>query len=82
MNAYARKANAGNRIDPLERHFSTKEIAEAWGVERETVLRIFELEPGVLRLGPVKEVRRRTRRELRIPASVLERVYAERISRR
>jgi hypothetical protein len=68
-------------VDPMEKHYSTKEVAEAWGIDKVTVLAIFEREPGVLRLGPVKEVRRRTRRELRIPASILARVYESRISR-
>lgn len=68
-------------LDPMEKHYSTKEIAEAWGIDKVTVLSIFEGEPGVFRLGPAGDVRRRTRREIRIPASVLRRVYAERISR-
>lgn len=68
--------NKDGALDPMEKHYSTKEIAEAWGIDKVTVIAIFEREPGVLRLGPAKEVKRRTRRELRVPKSVMERVVS------
>lgn len=74
--------SAIDALDPMEKHYSTKEIAEAWGIDKVTVIAIFEREPGVLRLGPVREVKWRTRRELRIPKSIVDRVYRERISGR
>jgi len=65
----------------LEKHYSAKQIAEAWGMDRSTVFKMFADEPGVFRLGATTE-RRRTRRELRIPESVAARVYAERVNGR
>lgn len=67
--------------DPFERHYTAQEIAELWDCSAFTVHRIFASEPGVLKLGGMT-TRRRTRHELRIPESVVARVYAERRNRR
>lgn len=66
--------------DPMEQHYTTGEIAEKWKVTPVTVLRIFRNQPGVLRLGAPTSMRRQTRNELRIPRSVVDRVYAEHMS--
>jgi len=62
----------------VEKHFTIRELAELWGVSVETVRRIFEDNPGVLKIShPVKLVRRRKPRvTLRIPISVAERAHA------
>ena len=68
--------------DPHETHYSVKQVAEEWGVDAETVRRTFIDEDGVLILGDKK--RREGRREyltLRIPESVLKRVYSDRTKR-
>jgi hypothetical protein len=65
--------------DSMEQHFTTTEVAERWNVTAVTVIRLFRDQPGVLRLGSMT-ARRRTRSELRIPKSVVDRVYAERLS--
>ncbi len=69
--------------NPLEVHYSLQEIAKEWKVDAETVRNAFIDEPGVLELG------RRNRRDgkrnyvvLRIPASVLKRVYERRTQRK
>jgi hypothetical protein len=67
------------QANEIEKHLTTTEIARAWSVATEVVCRIFEDEPGVLRLGATTS-RRRTRRELRIPVSVYNRVYQSRLS--
>jgi hypothetical protein len=64
---------------PLERHFTPKEIAEIWRIDENTVRRIFQDEPGVLRLGNLSKRGKRAYVTLRIPAAVLERVYRQRV---
>src|SRR5690349_12575916 len=65
--------------EPMERHYSTQEIAEAWGLDPSTVRRIFQERAGVLKIGRV--ARRDGKRDyqvLRIPESVVRQVYRER----
>lgn len=63
-----------------EKHYTVKEIAEAWSVCEDTVTAIFRDQPGVLKLSrrPLTSRRKRQYVTLRIPASVLDRVHAER----
>jgi hypothetical protein len=58
-----------------ERHFTAKEVAEAWNLSQDTIYRLFVNEPGVLLLVSERKEYRRTRRTLRIPESVKNRVY-------
>ena len=58
-----------------ERHFTAKEVAEAWNLSQDTIYRLFVNEPGVLLLVSEKKKYRRTRRTLRIPESIKNRVY-------
>jgi hypothetical protein len=63
----------------LERHFTPQHLAELWDLDESTIRRIFIDEPGVFKYG--KSCRRNGRRDyvtLRIPESVVRRVYAER----
>jgi hypothetical protein len=78
--------NAGVRVsvgpDPLERHFSPQELAQRWGLDVSTVRPMFQDEPGVLKHG--KASRRDGKRDyttLRIPESVVRRVYREKLTR-
>lgn len=61
-----------------EKHFSVREIAERWGLSVNAIRRLFQNEPGVLALGEPRPKfgRRRGKVTLRIPQSVLERVYS------
>jgi len=62
----------------LERHFDPKELAKCWKLDPSTIRRMFQDQPGVLKLG--KSNRRDGKRDyvtLRIPQSVAERVYQE-----
>jgi len=66
-------------IHPFERHFTPQELAEIWRLDETTIRRIFQDQPGVLRLG--KANRRDGKRDyvtLRIPESVAARLYQER----
>ena len=60
-----------------ERHYSVKEIAEMLNLSDETITRVFAAEEGVLVIGAAKSAaqKRRAKVTLRIPESVLNRVY-------
>jgi AraC-like DNA-binding protein len=58
-----------------ERHYTVKELAQMWGLSPTAIRRLFRDEPGVLRFGREKRGHQRDYMTLRIPASVLERVY-------
>ncbi len=63
----------------FERHYTAKELAELWSLDASSVRRLFQDEPGVLKIG--KANRRDGRRDyvsLRIPESVACRVHQER----
>lgn len=69
--------------DPLEKHHDLAAIAEAWGVDWETARRAFIDEEGVLILGDEgRHDGKRPYLTIRIPDSVLHRVYATRTERR
>jgi hypothetical protein len=63
----------------LERHFSVKEVGDAWGLSDTKIRRIFQNEPGVVLIGePSRRLGRKLKRSyhtMRIPESVAIRVY-------
>lgn len=54
----------------IEPHLVLQEIASRWKMSLSTIERLFEAEPGVVRIG-------KTKRSLRVPLSVCERVHAK-----
>jgi hypothetical protein len=61
------------------RHFTATELAEIWRLDETTIRRLFQDEPGVLKIG--KSNRRDGKRDyvtLRIPEAVALRVWQER----
>lgn len=58
-----------------EHHFTAKEVAEVWNLSQDTIYRLFANEPGVLIISGERKKYKRTRRTLRIPESVKNRVY-------
>ncbi len=58
-----------------ERHYTVTEVAEMWGYSTDTIRRTFENEPGVIAVGKRLTVRKRRHITIRIPESVLRRVY-------
>lgn len=66
-------------MSTLERHFSSKELGEAWGISDTKVRRLFKGEPGVVLIGePSRRLGRKLKRSyftMRIPESVAIRVY-------
>lgn len=72
-------ATQDGAIIALERHYAPQELAELWGLDASTVRRIFQDEPGVLKIG--RTGRRDGKRgylTLRIPQSVVELVHGQR----
>jgi hypothetical protein len=61
-----------------EPYFTPAEIAEHWRLSVDTVIRLFEHEPGVLILENPRPRHRRRYRTIRIPNSVLVRVLKRR----
>lgn len=61
-----------------EKHYAPRYWARRWGISDSTVVRWFRDEMGVLRLNSESRNGKRSRVELRIPASVAERVYRQR----
>lgn len=70
---------AGSQKRPLarfqERHYSVAEVAEMWNLCRDVVRGIFAEEPGVFKYGSDRRRGKRGYHTLRIPESVLDRVY-------
>lgn len=67
------------QIDPFERHFTPKELAELWRLDESTVRRMFQDEPGVLKIGSTGRRNKRDYVTLRIPASTAARFYRARM---
>jgi hypothetical protein len=70
-----------------ERHYTCNQVAELWGFHHDTIRRWFEDEPGVVFLGETASRRvgrlyRRKYRTMRIPQSVVDRVYQRLLHKR
>ena len=71
-----RMAEQTARTGAAEYHFTTQELAERWKLSATTVIRMFRDEPGVVKIGGARSRGgRRSYTTLRIPESVVERVY-------
>lgn len=74
-------AAAAKRPAVLEEHFTVKELAEAWKLSADTVLRMVRDEPGVLRINErisgrlLQKGHRPPRVSIRVPASVAKRIH-------
>ena len=77
-----RPAHVITQTQATERHFTVKELAEMWKLDEGTIRKIFKDEDGVLVIG-TNRLRRGTRQyaTLRIPESVMLRVYFSRANR-
>lgn len=79
MGASAPRAPNAIQASPFGRHFTAAELAEIWKLDETTIRRLFQDEPGVLKIG--KSNRRDGKRDyitLRIPEAVAVRVYEQR----
>ncbi len=68
--------------DPSEQHYSIHEVASRWGISGNTVRRLFSNEPGLLIYGHPERRSRRRYTTVRIPESVVRRVYERLLSQR
>jgi AraC-like DNA-binding protein len=62
-----------------EPHYTVKEVAAMLKLSPDTARRLFREEPGVLALGNAKRRGKRPYYTLRIPQSVLDRVYRQNV---
>ena len=68
--------NAG-RDRSTEKHYSVAELATTWNLSKNTIRRMFENEPGVLKWGRDEGRFRRRYSTLRIPETVVSRVHRQ-----
>jgi hypothetical protein len=62
-------------VSATEKHFTVQEVAVLWKLSDDTIIRKFENQPGVLRIGNEERRFKRKKITLRIPESVLIRVH-------
>ncbi|HKD78916.1 MAG TPA: hypothetical protein VKH81_04435 [Candidatus Angelobacter sp.] len=58
-----------------ERHYSVNELAILWNLSKQTIRRLFQDEPDVVRIGEQEVRHKRAYVTLRIPESVVRRVH-------
>jgi len=74
--AYHKKpVQSETTTEAFERHFSVLELAEMWSLSERTIRRMFEGEEGVVNWAHAESRRKRRYQTLRIPESVMLRVY-------
>jgi len=61
----------------VEKHYSVSELASSWQLSENTIRRMFEDEPGVLRWGTTEGRFKRRYITLRIPETVVLRVHRQ-----
>jgi hypothetical protein len=67
------------QVDSFERHYTPKELAVVWRLDESTIRRMFQDEPGVLKIGQIGRRSKRDYVTLRIPASTAARFYRARL---
>jgi len=63
----------GNGV--LEKHYTVLELSSLWGFSDRTIRRLFDTEPGVIKIDRPETRRKRRYTSIRIPAAVAQRVY-------
>jgi DeoR/GlpR family transcriptional regulator of sugar metabolism len=58
-----------------EKHYSVNELSALWNLSKQTIRRLFQDEPDVVRIGEKDVCRKRAYVTLRIPESVVRRVH-------
>lgn len=59
----------------LERHYSVLELSNLWGFSDRTIRRLFDTEPGIIKIDRPETRKKRRYTSMRIPARVAQRVY-------
>jgi hypothetical protein len=65
-------------MSATERHYSVREVSDMWRFSPKTIIRLFQHEKGVLKIGSPETRFKRKRFQLSIPESVLIRVHNKR----
>jgi len=65
-------------VSSIERHYTVIEVSKLWHVDPSIVRDLFRNDPAVLKIGHGESRFKRGRVHLRIPESVLQRVYEQR----
>jgi hypothetical protein len=65
-------------VSAIEKHFSVPELAKLWALSQDTVRALFKDRPGVFKLAHQETRSKRGYVSLRIPQSVVAKVWAER----
>ncbi len=63
---------------PFERLFTPKELADLWQLSVQSVRRLFQDRPGVLKIGDSNPRGKRGYTTLRIPGAIVAQVFRER----
>jgi hypothetical protein len=71
----AQQIGASSSAAYAERHYSVQQIANLWGLSNDAIRDLFRREPGVLAIGHDGGRGKRAYQTLRVPESVLQRVY-------
>ena len=75
MSASPKLAPIPSMSHMAEKHYAPAELAEKWNLSQDTIIRMFDREPGVLIFENAERSSSRRRRTIRVPESVAERVY-------
>jgi hypothetical protein len=65
-------ADAQKTMSPFERHYRIKELSQMWGVGRETLRKLVQDEPGVIR---IKLGKKKCHTTYSVPESIVERIH-------
>jgi len=63
-------------MSATEQHYTVPQVAAMWGCSKQTVRRLFQDEPDVLRVGSEEQRYKRPYQTLYITETALRRVYA------
>ena len=75
LSYHKKPVQSATTTEAFEKHYSVIEIARMWSLSERTIRRIFDGEEGVVNWGHAGIRRKRAYQTLRIPESVMLRVY-------
>jgi hypothetical protein len=77
---FTRDPSAGGRSvpDPFGRMYTPHELAELWQLSEQSIRRLFQDRPGVLKIGESNRKGKRGYVTLRIPSAIVEELFWER----
>jgi len=70
-----RRQEEGRASIALERHCSVAELSKQWGFSENTIRRLFQKEPGVIKIVHQETLHKRGYTSMRIPERIAQRVH-------